>query len=112
MKMSYNWAYYAYPRLPSPFIQILHYVEVHAALVLCSPHFLLLSERMVHLVIERELQAEEIVKVKAILDWGEKNFPTGVCVRACVRACVCVRVLTGHHLSLPSTCRSRTQAAD
>ena len=91
MDMSYNWAYYAYPPLPFPSLQILHYVEVHAALVLCSPHFLLLSERMVHLVIERELQAEEIVKVKAILDWGEKNFPTGVCVCVCV-CCVCAHV--------------------
>ena len=81
------------PPLPSPPpVQVLHYVEEQALPILRSPQFLSLSERMVHLIIERDLQAEEIVKVRAILDWGERNFAAGecVCARVCVCMCVCV----------------------
>ena len=42
--------------------------------MLSSTGFLNLSERMAHLIIERELQALEIEKVKAVLAWGDKNF--------------------------------------
>ena len=48
-------------------IQVLHYTEENAGAILTSPEFLTLSERMIHVISERELQMDEIDKVKAIL---------------------------------------------
>ena len=56
---------------------MLHYTEENAGAILTSPEFLTLSERMIHVISERELQMDEIDKVKAILSWGEKNFNDG-----------------------------------
>jgi hypothetical protein len=66
--------YYDYHTAKSMLMKVLHFTDENAQPILTSPEFLTLSERMVHVISERDLQMEEIEKVKAILAWGEKNF--------------------------------------
>jgi len=54
-------------------VQCLEFVDSHAADLLVSEHFLELSENMVHLVLRRDTDVEEILKVKAAFAWGELN---------------------------------------
>ena len=54
-------------------VQSLEFVDSHAADLLASEQFLQLSENMVHLVLRRDTDVEEIVKVKAAFAWGELN---------------------------------------
>lgn len=54
-------------------VQCLEFVDSHALELLSSDHILKLSENMVHLVLRRDTDVPEIVKVKAAFAWGEIN---------------------------------------
>ena len=54
-------------------VRCLEFVDSHASDLLSSEHFLQLSENMVHLVLCRDTDADEILKVKAAFAWGELN---------------------------------------
>ena len=54
-------------------VQCLEFVDSHAAELLSSDQFLNLSENMVHLVLRRDTDVPEIMKVKAAFAWGELN---------------------------------------
>ena len=54
-------------------VKSLEFVDSNAESILTSKDFLFLSENMVHLVLTRDANVEEIVKVKAALAWGEQN---------------------------------------
>ena len=61
-------------------VRCLEFVDSHASDLLSSEHFLQLSENMVHLVLCRDTDADEILKVKAAFAWGELNTkPEGEC---------------------------------
>ena len=65
-------------------VQCLEFVDNHANELLSSDQILNLSENMVHLVLRRDTDVPEIVKVKAAFAWGEVNAkPQGIvtCVR-------------------------------
>ena len=54
-------------------VTCLEFVDSHASDLLSSEHILQLSENMVHLVLCRDTDADEILKVKAAFAWGELN---------------------------------------
>lgn len=54
-------------------VQCLEFVDNHALELLSSDQILNLSENMVHLVLRRDTDVPEIVKVKAAFAWGEVN---------------------------------------
>lgn len=54
-------------------VQCLEFVDSHASELLASEQMLSLSENMVHLVLRRDTDVPEIVKVKAAFAWGEIN---------------------------------------
>ena len=54
-------------------VQCLEFVDSNATELLSSDHFLSLSENMVHLVLRRDTDVTEILKVKAAFAWGEVN---------------------------------------
>lgn len=54
-------------------VQCLEFVDSHALELLSSDQILHLSENMVHLVLRRDTDVPEIVKVKAAFAWGEVN---------------------------------------
>ena len=54
-------------------VQCLEFVDGHASELLSSDQILSLSENMVHLVLRRDTDVPEIVKVKAAFAWGEVN---------------------------------------
>lgn len=54
-------------------VQCLEFVDSNATELLSSDHILGLSENMVHLVLRRDTDVTEIVKVKAAFAWGEVN---------------------------------------
>ncbi len=54
-------------------VQCLEFVDDHATEILSSDQFLSLSENMVHLVLRRDTDVSEILKVKAAFAWGEVN---------------------------------------
>lgn len=54
-------------------VQCLEFVDSHALELLTSDQMLNLSENMVHLVLRRDTDVPEIVKVKSAFAWGEVN---------------------------------------
>ena len=54
-------------------VQCLEFVDSHASELLSSDQILNLSENMVHLVLRRDTDVTEILKVKAAFAWGEMN---------------------------------------
>lgn len=54
-------------------VQCLEFVDTHATELLSSDQILCLSENMVHLVLRRDTDVSEIIKVKAAFAWGEVN---------------------------------------
>lgn len=54
-------------------VQCLEFVDSHATELLSSDQILGLSENMVHLVLRRDTDVPEILKVKAAFAWGEVN---------------------------------------
>ena len=65
--------YVAFSVAKSMVVKSLEFVDSNAESILTSKDFLFLSENMVHLVLTRDANVEEIVKVKAALAWGEQN---------------------------------------
>lgn len=65
--------YVAFSAAKSMVVKSLEFVDTNADSILTSKDFLFLSENMVHLVLGRDANVEEIVKVKAALAWGEQN---------------------------------------
>ena len=63
-------------------VQSLEFVDSNASELLASERFLGLSENMVHLVLRRDTDVTEILKVKAAFSWGKVNAkPRGKGVR-------------------------------
>lgn len=58
-------------------VRALEFVDANAENVLVSEDFLKLSENMVHLILRRDIEAQEILKVKAALAWTEINIKSG-----------------------------------
>ena len=58
-------------------ITCLEYVDGHAEELLSSPEFENLSENMVHLVLRRDTDVPELLKVKAAFAWGQANSKNG-----------------------------------
>lgn len=54
-------------------VQCLEFVDSNASELLSSDQILHLSENMVHLVLRRDTDVSEILKVKAAFAWGEVN---------------------------------------
>lgn len=54
-------------------VQCLEFVDSHATELLSSDQILHLSENMVHLVLRRDTDVTEILKVKAAFAWAEVN---------------------------------------
>ena len=55
-------------------VRTLEFVDSNAEDVLVSEDFLKLSENMVHLILRRDIEVQEILKVNAALDWTTKNI--------------------------------------
>lgn len=63
-------------------VQCLEFVDSNATELLSSDQILSLSENMVHLVLRRDTDVSEILKVKAAFAWGEVNAkPQGETMR-------------------------------
>ena len=58
-------------------IQCLEFVDSHAVELLSSEEMKDLSENMVHLVLRRDTDVPEVLKVKAAFAWGEVNARAG-----------------------------------
>lgn len=55
-------------------VRTLEFVDSNAEDILVSEDFLKLSENMVHLILRRDIEVQEILKVNAALDWTTKNI--------------------------------------
>ena len=58
-------------------IQCLEFVDNNAVELLSSEEMKNLSENMVHLVLRRDTDVPEVLKVKAAFAWGEVNARSG-----------------------------------
>ena len=65
--------YLAFSSAKSMIIQCLEFVDNNAVDLLSSEEMLSLSENMVHLVLRRDTDVPELLKVKAAFAWGELN---------------------------------------
>lgn len=66
--------YLTYQCAKTMVVRTLEYVDEHADDVLVSEDFLSLSENMVHLILGRDIEVQEILKVKAALSWTKINL--------------------------------------
>lgn len=69
--------YLAYHSAKTMVVRALEFVDANASDVLTSQDFLCLSENMVYLILRRDIEVDEILKVKASLAWGEANVKQG-----------------------------------
>ena len=74
--------YLSYHCAKTMVVRALEFVDSNAEHVLSCDEFLSLSENMVHLILRRDIEVQEILKVKAALSWGEVNIKPGGCVGA------------------------------
>lgn len=65
--------YLSYSSAKSMIIRCLEFVDGHAEELLNSEEIEALSENMVHLILRRDTDAPELVKVKAAFAWGHAN---------------------------------------
>ena len=73
--------YLSYHCAKTMVVRALEFVDSNAEHVLSCEEFLSLSENMVHLILRRDIEVQEILKVKAALSWGEVNIKPGGCGR-------------------------------
>jgi hypothetical protein len=66
--------YLSYQCAKTMVVRALEFVDANADNVLVSRDFLNLSENMVHLILRRDIEVQEILKVKAALNWAEINI--------------------------------------
>lgn len=69
--------YLSYNCAKTMVVRALEFVDANAENILVSEDFLKLSENMVHLILRRDIEAQEILKVKAALAWTEINIKSG-----------------------------------
>lgn len=69
--------YLSYHCAKTMVVRALEFVDNNAELVLTSEGFIRLSENMVHLILRRDIEVPEIVKVNAALAWGKQNVKPG-----------------------------------
>ena len=69
--------YLSYSSAKTMIITCLEYVDGHAEELLSSAEFENLSENMVHLVLRRDTDVPELLKVKAAFAWGQANCKNG-----------------------------------
>ena len=69
--------YLSYHCAKTMVVRALEFVDANAEDVLVCDDFLSLSENMVHLILRRDIEVQEILKVKAALSWGEINIKKG-----------------------------------
>ena len=72
--------YLSYHSAKTMVVRALEYVDANAADVLTCDDFLCLSENMVYLILRRDIEVEEILKVNAALAWGKANVKKGTLV--------------------------------
>ncbi len=69
--------YLSYSSAKAMIITSLEYVDGHAENLLSSDKIEGLSENMVHLILRRDTDVPELLKVKAAFAWGEANCKEG-----------------------------------
>ena len=69
--------YLSYHSAKTMVVRALEFVDANADRVLNCEDFLCLSENMVYLILRRDIEVEEILKVKAALAWGRANIKKG-----------------------------------
>ncbi len=69
--------YLSYSSAKAMIITSLEYVDNHAEDLLSSDKIELLSENMVHLILRRDTDVPELLKVKAAFAWGEAHCKEG-----------------------------------
>lgn len=71
-------------------VRALEFVDSNATDVLTSQDFLCLSENMVYLILRRDIEVDEILKVKASLEWGNANIKQGISQSLYPAYCSCL----------------------
>ena len=66
--------YLSYHCAKTMVVRTLEFVDSNADDILVSEDFLNLSENMVHLILRRDIEVQEILKVNAALAWTTKNI--------------------------------------
>ena len=66
--------YLSYHCAKTMVVRTLEFVDSNADDILVSEDFLNLSENMVHLILRRDIEVQEILKVNAALAWTKKNI--------------------------------------
>lgn len=66
--------YLTYQCAKTMVVRALEFVDSNADDILMCEDFLNLSENMVHLILRRDIEVQEILKVKAALAWTEMNI--------------------------------------
>ena len=66
--------YLSYHSAKNMVVRALEFVDANASDVLSCEDFLCLSENMVYLILRRDIEVEEVLKVKAALAWGGANI--------------------------------------
>ena len=66
--------YLTYQCAKTMVVRALEFVDSNADDILVCEDFLNLSENMVHLILRRDIEVQEILKVKAALSWAEMNM--------------------------------------
>ena len=69
--------YLSYHSAKTMVVRALEYVDANASDVLMCEDFLCLSENMVYLILRRDIEVDEILKIKAALAWGNANVKKG-----------------------------------
>ena len=80
--------YLSYHCAKTMVVRALEFVDSNAEHVLTSEGFVYLSENMVHLILRRDIDVAEIVRVNAALAWGKRNVKQGT-VRRETAVCAC-----------------------
>ena len=82
--------YLSFAAAKTMIVQCLEFVDSNARDVYMSAELLNLSENMMHLVLRRDADVEELLRVKAAFAWGEVNAGSLGSELVCVSVCVCV----------------------
>ncbi len=90
--------YLSYHAAKTMVVRALEFVDGNASDVLMCEDFLCLSENMVYLILRRDIEVNEILKVKAALAWGSANFKKGIIEYTVSCTCTVESCYCGHAL--------------